>query len=53
MTGFFADAMRPASVLRYPSLCADTYPRIVHTGAAYIKVINVSLLLIGICDRAF
>ncbi len=53
VTGLFANRMRSASVFWYPPFCADADSCIINTGTADVEIINVSLLLIGICDGTF
>jgi hypothetical protein len=52
MAGFLVNGMRSASVFRDEPFCADTDSRIVNTGTAYIKIVGISLLLVGIGNGA-
>jgi hypothetical protein len=52
MAGFLANGMRSASVFFDEPFCADTNSRIVNTGAAHIKIVSVSLLLVSIGNGA-
>jgi hypothetical protein len=53
MTSFFINWMRPSSVFGNPSFRADAIARIINTSRTYIKIINVSLLFIGIRNGTF
>ena len=50
VAGLFADGMRPSSVFRYPSFCADANSCVIDPGLAHIKIINVRPLLVGVGD---